>query len=419
MAFVNVGAVGSGVRTKVSVESRAGTSRRSYDRRISLARMVDLNPQPQAGNVDASRDDLLLAELRFSDPSRLPNIINFRKDDMDDAFFAFVDKKIAAEADLEEKENLSILKEAVLELIGKVQASVEAAETVEAPVLTREESFEKLRDDILNFPEGVAMGVEKYYSGMTQEFLALLTAQAETSPKAKEVLEAVYNKMNLVMASAQDNLLSALKSPNPGALVEKLESLHADNKLDDSFMLLLAGNLEQAKKAGVENAVQALQEVQKQAMSILDESVTPELRLVRKLLREPNVDARSALITEAFKSKGSFILDDETETSAGSAVDAKKFVQTMSDLMKNFGNMEEGFQQNLKRIAAEAEEIAKDLYGYKEKDIKELQDEAFEKRTVSVWELEQMEMQSEMQGQDTPWENPRAAGFDDTGKRIV
>lgn len=81
--------------------------------------------------------------------------------------------------------------------------------------------------------------------------------------------------------------------------------------------------------------------------------------------------------------------------------------------------MEEAFQQNLKRIAAEAEEIAKDLYGYKEKDIKELQDEAFEKRTVSVWELEQMEMQSEMQGQDAPWENPRAAGFDDTGKRIV
>mmetsp|Transcript_22603 Transcript_22603/g.90595 ORF Transcript_22603/g.90595 Transcript_22603/m.90595 type:complete len:370 (+) Transcript_22603:468-1577(+) len=369
---------------------------------------------------------------------------------MDDAFFAYVDKKIAAETDLEEKENLSILKEAVLELIGKVQASVEASETVEAPTVSREESFEKLRDEILNFPEGVAMGVEKYYSrsaldeedlhclpvfldrngflkwfhplycrSMTQEFLAMLTSQAETSPKAKEVLEAIYTRMNLVMAAAQENLLSALQSPNPGALVEKLESLHAENKLDDSFMLLLAGNLEQAKKAGVEKAIKTLQEVQKQAMSILDESVTPELRLVRKLLREPNIDVRNALITDAFKSKGSFILDDETETSAGSAVDAKKFVQTMSELMKNFGNMEEAFQQNLKRIAAEAEEIAKDLYGYKEKDIKELQDEAFEKRTVSVWELEQMEMQSEMQGQDAPWENPRAAGFDDTGKRIV
>lgn len=101
-------------------------------------------------------------------------------------------------------------------------------------------------------------------------------------------------------------------------------------------------------------------------------------------------------------------------------VDGKEFVTTISKLILNFGNMKEDFQQKIRMIAEESEEIAREMCGLKDKDVKQLQDEALSKRTISVFELEQIEMQSELSGGQAPWdksENP--AGFDDQGKRLI
>ena len=61
------------------------------------------------------------------------------------------------------------------------------------------------------------------------------------------------------------------------------------------------------------------------------------------------------------------------------------------------------FIKKLDKIAEEAEAVAFDLAGGKEMSAREQQDLMWEKGSVSVWDLEQIEEQAESEGKVTVW----------------
>ena len=66
-------------------------------------------------------------------------------------------------------------------------------------------------------------------------------------------------------------------------------------------------------------------------------------------------------------------------------VSGKAFVTAMRTLISDFGNVDPGFLAKVDQIAKESEAVASALFNVNEDmDVRELQDEAFHKRSISV-----------------------------------
>ena len=69
--------------------------------------------------------------------------------------------------------------------------------------------------------------------------------------------------------------------------------------------------------------------------------------------------------------------------------------EAIEEIKLRFGNVDEnydsGFVAKLTTIAEEAEEVALDLAGGEELSAQQQQDMVWEKQSVSVWDLEQVE----------------------------
>jgi hypothetical protein len=85
-----------------------------------------------------------------------------------------------------------------------------------------------------------------------------------------------------------------------------------------------------------------------------------------------------------------------------------QFIEMCKAMIQNFGNLAlpgvEGFklQQQLLDIAAEAEQVSTALYGPSMSSA-EQQDRMWAEGTVSVWDLEMMEQEAEINGETMPW----------------
>ena len=102
------------------------------------------------------------------------------------------------------------------------------------------------------------------------------------------------------------------------------------------------------------------------------------------------------------------------------AVSGKQFVTALRTLIADFGNVDEKFLAKVDKIAKESEAVASELFNVQQDmDVKELQDEAFHKRSISVWELESLEEQYERSGLEAPWHGESRGGWDKDGNMII
>ena len=83
------------------------------------------------------------------------------------------------------------------------------------------------------------------------------------------------------------------------------------------------------------------------------------------------------------------------------------FIAAVRSLIKGFGNVEDfKIMEIAKATVEEAQEVATDLYG-EGMTARQQQDYMFKEKTVSVWDLANMEEKSLTSGEDVPWEgNP-------------
>lgn len=299
-------------------------------------------------------------------------------------------------------------------------------------VSTDEDSYNFLLSLLLDPDSAADSSVEAVvaanYELFDFRFMQLLDNKRETSSgeekaKFESIAAAISAEMQNRMANAAETLKEILSMPSPAAMQGKIGSLARTGKLDDPILLLLNANLEQAKQAGAGPAVKLLSTLKDRAESELDFKAEPELKLVRQLLRTTDSDARKRLITTALTPKTSLIMTiNNQEPDTKPEVDSTKLAVVLGDLIEKFGNIKDEdaeFQKKVLVIARECEAVARELGG--DMTVRDQQDHMWNKASVSVFDLENLEEEAKSRGEKMAWEGDqesRLQGFEDGTKLI-
>lgn len=232
---------------------------------------------------------------------------------------------------------------------------------------------------------------------------------------AQAHLEEIQGLINAEMQSRMSTAAESLRkllAAGPAGMFKLLPDYSVRGLLDEPLLLLLEANIKQAMDAGAKPAAELMTRLLQQARLEIDKAVSPEIRLLRELLRMDSAEARKELLKQRIAPKEAQILiagSREAPESREPEVKIRKFAQALIQLKAGFGNMgseegEDGFAQRLQLIAGEAEEVAREFGEGSDMTPQELQDLMWEKGSVSVWDLEQVEQEAEQAGGQAPWE---------------
>ncbi|CBJ31091.1 conserved unknown protein [Ectocarpus siliculosus] len=281
--------------------------------------------------------------------------------------------------------------------------------------------YENLLGKLLNREDGESLedAVETNYDQVDIQFLTLLNQKAQEAEGTDAAAaltrlgDSINNTMQRRMAQASERLQKILTVGNPERMEETIKAMAERGEVDDALVLLLQANLQQAEEADAGPAVGVLKRLGAAAQAALDEKVDPEKRLVRQLLRAKDREARLNILTKAFRQRAKVVLADGSETSEAPDVAPPKFIETVKGIIRNFGNVGEselGFAQQLDDMISEAEQVATELYGESQSP-QDMQDRAWKDATVSVFDLENMEEDGKLRGEDMPWANDKYDGM--------
>lgn len=415
--------------------------------RAPRAQLIGI-PDHLRENIDPSPHEVLLAELRYTDPARLPALIESSLDMLDEDFYKFLEQKINESADLEERESLRALRDAITSLMGQMLDAMSAQTKTaaqeggkEGPKSTPEDvanaSYDELIDSFIKSYEGASNDTERIEAirtsvdlnyhridlRMLERLSERIVSAGERAPILACVRDTISDTMNERVTLAMHRLKSVLSAGSSSNMRAAIDKLARQGGIDDAFILLLQANLDEARKAGATGAIDALSGILKHASQAQDMTVAPEIQLIRSLLRMNDSAARTALLMQSFEAGGAVMLPDGSRTE-GQRVDGKKFVDALRKLIQEFGNVDEQFVLKLSKIGEESEAVARKIYDMEGKDVQELQEEAFHKRSVSVWDLEEYEHRETGEGRTAPWEGqlgsiPEKMGFGPDGKLSV
>lgn len=389
----------------------------------------------------ASEQEMLLAEFAFSPPEQLPRLVEKNLDRLDETFYTFLDAKIKITVNKDEKETLMLLKDAVTDLMQKIlKAAMDrgdlSAEDVRAAGLNQGlvidtfdgadmavMSYDKLIGELIMDPSNIDTAVEAAFDRIDMRFLERLNERVQEDSPQKDLLaqlnSSIQSTMSARVQKASETLAKILKAGDPNAMKKELMILNAKGALDDSVVLLLEANIDQAKKAGAAPAVEVMTMLRDKCVDYKDQSMPEEVRLIRKLLRTEDEAARRVMLTEAFKPRDD-LLNPDGSNKKKQVVSGKQFVMALRKLISEFGNVDEKFLARVDMIAKESEAVASELFNVnQDMDIQSMQDEAFHKRSISVWELESLEEQYERSGIEAPWQGESRGGWDKDGNMII
>lgn len=395
-------------------------------------------PDSFGQNITPDDNEILLAELRFSDPDRLPTIVQNSLPKLDESFYNFLEEKISTSADIQERDTLRTLKDAItdimktfLEQMQKQQREPGDPASSFIDVSSGGEdiatvSYDELIDQ-LAASDNMKVAVDAAYERVDLRLLERLgeriahTATQDDS-RLVQMRDTINAAMNQRMTVAMDSVKTVLAVQNADEMRETMDRLARKGKIDDAFILLLQANLEQAQRAGAEQATRVVKMVLQRATIIKELKLEPEIRLLRALLRTEDSAARIKMLTEGLKPKANVADEQGKRSTVVTSVDGKRFVTALRRLIEEFGNVDRAFVLRLSEIGEESEKVARKLFDMEGKDLRDLQNEAFYKRAVSVWDLEQIETREALSGRDAAWEGklgPIPEGFNEDGKMQI
>jgi len=257
---------------------------------------------------------------------------------------------------------------------------------------------------------------------------------------SKVVLEALAVEQQKRVAAATETLKEVLALGEPPRMEGAIIKFAREGRIDEPFLLLLEANAQQARAAGANGPADLMMRLHARAQEEKDKNAaSKEIKLLRKLLRAEDSDARMALLEEAFQPRDALIvpgtMENAMKAADGEAPEQQKpepevsppdFINACKALMINFGNLSSDqsgdVASKVKEIASEAEIIATRIYG-NGMSLEEQQDRAWKEQTTSIFDLEQMEIQAEQMGEAAPWTNPNEddilPGFDNEGRMRV
>lgn len=401
-------------------------------------------PEGFGKSIEPDDNEVILAEMRFSDPSKLPMLVQNALPILDESFYTFLEEKINTSADIEERQTLRDLRDAITDIMKQLydaqmkDASAESTAPEGAPdgpaidvsaggADIADATYDELIDKLVAAGTGAELktAVGASYDRVDMRLLERLSERVALGGSDASALAGVRDTINAVMkervATATEALKTVLAAGDPVAMRKQIDLLARQGKVDDAFMLLLQANVEQAAKAGAEQAVKVMKMVLEHAMKVKEVGLDPEIKLIRSLIRTEDSETRVKMLMEGLKPRQTVTsIDGNPVTNV--KVDGKKFVIALRKLIEEFGNVDEKFVLKLSQIGEESEAVARKLFDMEDKDVRDLQDEAFHKRSVSIWDLERIEVEEELEGRKAPWEGQLGeipAGFDPEGKMEI
>lgn len=425
--------------------SRTCISPKVAPRRPHRGTSAALPPRAQLQGIDLGagatpgQDDLhdkLLGQLMFCDPDTLPHIVAARAPDLDESFMSYIDAKVGSSNDIEERESLRLFKAAIQDLLSRPpptlekDASPDEDEAVPALNAAEMQTYDELIDSLVSArarEDGVKSAVLLQYERIDLRALQRIEArmadcEGDERDALQEVLTAITSEMQVRVDAAANRLREVLSID--GGLDEmkrKIDGFSTSGGLDDAFILLLQKNFETAVENDAQPAIEVLGKLLKYSTEASESRLAPELQLIRRLLRADGPVERKDLLMDAFEQKGKVAMVGGG-LSSGVRVDGKKFVGALRGLIEQYGNVDAEFVKKLSTIGEESEKVASKIFGMEDKNVADLQEEAFHKRTVSVWDLEKVEMADEVEGKTAGWEGKLGeipAGFSEDGKMVV
>jgi len=266
-----------------------------------------------------------------------------------------------------------------------------------------DQSYNQLLEVMLNSNSTI---VEKNYNKCTIEFLDVLENRLFTEKKEqiKSKLIEIQNNVKSIMQErlnlASERFQELVKSPN---IQEKISSMLEHEQIDEPIILLMKSNLQQAQKANATHAIHFFSNMIKYTQDAMDDKLTPCKILLRQLFRESNMSKRKELMYEAFRTRKPMLLADGSKTSPMPNVKPPEFMNELEIMMKNFGNIPE-IQQKFTTFIEEAENVIVSIYG-ESMTTKQQQDYMWKQRSISVFDLEKLELDAEKNGKSMPWES--------------
>jgi hypothetical protein len=308
-------------------------------------------------------------------------------------------------------------------------------------------SYESLLQKVLPpYKAGInsATIAQTYYDQFDAQFVKVLSERSTNGDTdSQNVLEALAVEQQKRISAATDALKGVLSLGDPRKMEGAVIKMAREGRVDEAFLLLLEANEQQARAAGALGPAQLMERIRKRAMEEKDkQSSSKEIALIRKLLRTDEPSEREAILEDAFTPRANLLVAGTTQNAQkaidGEAPDVEQplpdvpppdFINACKAVLLNFGNLgnvadDRGdLASRIRKIAAEAEVVATRIYG-KGMTLREQQDRMWEEQTTSIFDLEQLEIEAERNGEIAPWTNPNnddmfMPGFDKDGKMQI
>ncbi|HEY68565.1 MAG: hypothetical protein DRI79_01405 [Chloroflexi bacterium] len=233
--------------------------------------------------LDATSDEALEAIIRENDAS------------IDADFFRLLTMNVEiaqATGRATDVQRFLALRDKLLELSSEGQAARARREMLEA--LRAEPTRDKLLDLLIQASDERTRELLVTFGRplIDYPFFQALTARIEAAPDAaeRERLKALRKEI-LAIRDRLDEATRALYEARAALLRDLMLSDDPERlarrrflELDDAFFNVLAANLEEARTAGDEQTVQALQSVWNMILRLTEEAIPPELRLFNRLM---------------------------------------------------------------------------------------------------------------------------------------
>lgn len=286
--------------------------------------------------------------------------------------------------------------------------------------------------------------VKVNYDRFDAQFVKVLNAKAADGDNdSAALLEALAEEQSTRIGKATEQLKAVLAVGDPMRMEGMIVKMVREDEIDESFLLLLEANENQARDAGAMGPAELMKRLRLRTAEEKDKQASSkEIALIRKLLRAEDSDEREKLLVDAFTPQEKLLVAGTAENAAKAAdgevpeqeqpmpdVPPPDFINACKAVMLNFGNLsyddERGdLASRIKQIASEAEVVATRIYG-QGMSLRDQQDRAWKEQTTSIFDLERMELEAEANGETAPWANPNddgdmlLPGFDASGKMQI
>lgn len=273
---------------------------------------------PEMLRRQRQQSEALQSLMRLADdPGALDIALERSRDLIDLPFFSLLDRMlmvVSSQGDQQMAGQLLTLRNALMEKteagkqVKALQERVQAVLTAAQAARTRDQLLDVLLD-AAHGEDGeqvVATVVSALGRALDYQFLLTISERLEHAgdPALRKTLEDLRSLVSEIqeqqnesaqalMGQAQEVLQAVLEATDTEAALRQYADM-----IDESFLALLAGNIDRAEQTKATAAVRRLREIYDMALDIVQEGMPPEMRLINDLLNAPDNAAVRKLLEE-------------------------------------------------------------------------------------------------------------------------